>query len=150
MATAKWSVGRVAKRCGVKVSTLHFYERKGLIQSIRNEGNQRRYSADVLRRISVIKAAQKMGIKLETIKKAFTALPDQRTPTMRDWQKLSRTWRADLDFRIAYLERLRDSLTGCIGCGCLSMTNCPIYNKDDKVAAEGSGAVILDRVAAKT
>ena len=146
MTVAKWSVGKLAMRCGVKVSTLHFYERKGLIQSERNAGNQRRYKADALRRVSIIKAAQKMGISLESIKQAFATLPDQRTPTMRDWQKLSRTWRVDLDARIAYLERLRDSLTGCIGCGCLSMTNCPIYNKDDKVAAEGSGPVILERI----
>jgi len=145
MATAEWTVGKVAKRCGVKISTLHFYEQKGLIRSSRNAGNQRRYKADVLRRVSVIKAAQKMGISLEAINAAFGSLPDKRTPTQKDWQKLSTAWRVELNDRIAYLERLRDSLTGCIGCGCLSMTNCPIYNKDDKVAEEGSGPVILDR-----
>ena len=145
MAIANLSVGQVAKRCGVKISTLHFYEQKGLIYSLRNAGNQRRYKADVLRRVSVIKAAQKMGISLAAIKQAFANLPDRRTPTMKDWQKLSSAWQAELNGRIAYLERLRDSLTGCIGCGCLSMTNCPIYNHDDKLAAEGSGPVILER-----
>jgi MerR family redox-sensitive transcriptional activator SoxR len=141
-------VGKVAQRCGVKVSTLHFYEDKGLIRSTRNAGNQRRYTADVLRRVSVIKAAQKMGISLAAIKLAFATLPDQRTPTAKDWEKLSSTWHGELNARIAYLERLRDSLTGCIGCGCLSMKNCPIYNEDDKLAAEGSGPVLLDRAAA--
>ncbi len=145
MADANWTVGKVAKRCGVKVSTLHFYEQKGLIQSWRNAGNQRRYKPDVLRRVSVIKAAQKMGISLASIKQAFAALPNQRTPTQQDWQKLSSGWQAELNDRIAYLERLRDSLTGCIGCGCLSMKNCPIYNADDKLAGEGSGPVILER-----
>lgn len=145
MKEASWTVGKVAARCGVSVSTLHFYETKGLIHSWRNAGNQRRYKADVLRRISVIKAAQKMGISLEDIKRALATLPDNRTPTARDWQKLSTYWRDDLDSRIHYLQRLRDSLTGCIGCGCLSMKNCPIYNADDKLAAEGSGPVILDR-----
>jgi MerR family redox-sensitive transcriptional activator SoxR len=145
--SGNWSVGRVAQRCGVNVSTLHFYEQKGLIYSSRNAGNQRRYKAEVLRRVSVIKAAQKMGISLDSIKQAFASLPHQRTPTMKDWQKLSSGWQAELDARIAYLERLRDSLTGCIGCGCLSMTNCPIYNADDKLAQEGSGPVILERAA---
>jgi MerR family redox-sensitive transcriptional activator SoxR len=142
---AKFTVGAVAKRCGVKVSTLHFYENKGLISSWRNSGNQRRYKKDVFRRVSVIKAAQKMGITLQEIEAEFSNLPDRRTPTMDDWEKLSRHWQQNLNDRIAHLERLRDSLTSCIGCGCLSMTNCPIYNLDDKLAVEGSGAVILDR-----
>ena len=145
MAEGNWSVGRVAKRCGIKVSTLHFYEEKGLIRSTRNTGNQRRYKADVIRRVSVIKAAQKMGVSLAAIKKAFAALPDERTPTQRDWQRLSQQWRRELDARIAYLENLRDSLTGCIGCGCLSMKNCPIYNADDKLATQGPGPVLLER-----
>lgn len=145
MKKTNWSVGQVAKRCGVKVSTLHFYEQKGLIQSSRNNGNQRRYKAEVLRRIAVIKAAQKIGISLSSIKNAFAALPDNRTPSMQDWQLLSSAWRDDLNARITYMEKLRDSLTGCIGCGCLSMTNCPIYNPEDRLSVEGSGAVILDR-----
>lgn len=145
MEGASWTVGKVARRCGVRISTLHFYEQKGLIRSWRNSGNQRRYKADVLRRVSVIKAAQKMGVSLAAIKEAFATLPDQRTPTVKDWAKLSTHWRGELDARIAYLERLRDSLTGCIGCGCLSMKKCPIYNEEDKLASEGSGPVILDR-----
>ena len=144
--TTEWTVGKVAQRCGVKVSTLHFYEHKGLIQSTRNAGNQRRYKSDVVRRVSVIKAAQKMGISLEAILHAFGTLPKQRTPTAKDWEKLSKNWQAELDGRIAYLQRLRDSLTGCIGCGCLSMKNCPIYNDSDKLAAEGKGPVILERL----
>ena len=145
MEKATWTPGRVAARCGVKGSTLHFYEEKGLIRSWRNNGNQRRYKADVLRRIAVIKAAQKMGIKLESIREALAKLPDERTPTARDWQKLSTHWRGELDARIAYLQRLRDNMTGCIGCGCLSMKNCPIYNEGDHLSVEGNGAVILDR-----
>ena len=145
MSEPNWTPGRVAQRCGVAVSTLHFYEEKGLIRSWRNAGNQRRYKAEVLRRISVIKAAQKMGISLEEIKQALATLPDNRTPTARDWENLSTHWREDLNARIAYLERLRDRLTGCIGCGCLSMKNCPIYNEGDKVGAEGNGAVYLER-----
>jgi MerR family redox-sensitive transcriptional activator SoxR len=143
---AGWSVGKVAERCGVKISTLHFYEEKGLISSWRNQGNQRRYQKDVLRRVSVIKAAQKVGISLEDIKMALLALPENRTPDTRDWEVLARHWRKDLDARIAYLEKLRDSLTGCIGCGCLSMKNCPIHNADDKLAREGPGPVLLELV----
>lgn len=144
MKEANWTPGRVARRCGVKVSTLHFYEQKGLISSWRSAGNQRRYKAEVLRRISVIKAAQKMGISLEEIKEALATLPDQRTPTAGDWEQLSRHWQQGLNERIAALERLRDRLTGCIGCGCLSMKNCPIYNEDDKLGKEGVGAVYLE------
>jgi len=139
------TVGYVAKRCGVKVSTLHFYENKGLIQSWRNQGNQRRYAPDVLRRISVIKAAQKMGIDLQRIKQAFATLPNNRTPDKNDWNALASQWQQDINQRIAYLENLRDSLSSCIGCGCLSLKSCPIYNPEDILAEEGSGAVILDR-----
>ena len=145
MDDATWTVGRVARRCGVKVSTLHFYEKKGLIRSWRNAGNQRRYKPDVLRRISVIKAAQKLGISLADIQDALATLPDSRTPTTADWEKLSTHWREDLDTRIRQMERLRDLLTGCIGCGCLSMKNCPIYNADDRLAARGDGAILLDQ-----
>ncbi len=140
----EWTVGRVAKRCGVNVSTLHFYEKRGLIKSWRSAGNQRRYKADVLRRVSVIKAAQRMGITLESIREAFESLPQERTPTVQDWELLSRQWQDELNARIDYLTRLRDSLTGCIGCGCLSLKNCPIYNAGDNLSAHGSGPVILD------
>lgn len=142
---ATWSVGRVAKRCGVKVSTLHFYEQKGLIKSWRNDGNQRRYKPEVLRRISVIKAAQKVGISLDEVKQAFLSLPNNRTPTVEDWQRLSSNWQHMLDARIAYLQRLRDYMAGCIGCGCLSMSKCPLYNPDDKLSVKGSGPVILEQ-----
>ena len=142
---ANLTVGKVAKRCGVKVSTLHFYEDKGLIRSWRNQGNQRRYKKDVLRRVSVIKAAQKVGISLADIKGALATLPNNRTPDKTDWLALSTSWRDELTARINYLENLRDSLNGCIGCGCLSLKNCPIYNEDDKLASEGCGAVLLDK-----
>lgn len=142
---SEWTVGRVAKRTGVNVSALHFYESKGLISSYRNAGNQRRYTPDVLRRISVIKAAQKLGVTLDEIRTAFEALPESRTPTQRDWARLSKNWKGQLDERIEYLERLRDSLTGCIGCGCLSMKSCPLYNEDDVLEEDGPGPVLLDR-----
>lgn len=147
MAETTLSVGQVAQRSGVNVSTLHFYETKGLIHSARNAGNQRRYRKDVLRRVAVIKAAQKLGITLKEIRQALASLPEGRTPNQKDWEKLARNWQRELDARIACLEKLREYMTGCIGCGCLSMKNCPIYNADDKLAAEGSGPVILDRIA---
>ncbi|MBV1886207.1 MAG: redox-sensitive transcriptional activator SoxR [Parvibaculaceae bacterium] len=142
---ATLTVGYVAKRTGVNVSALHFYERKGLIRSWRTQGNQRLYRRDVLRRISVIKAAQKIGVSLESIKQTFSSMPNDRTPNKDDWAELSTSWRAQLDQKIAHMERLRDKLGGCIGCGCLSLSNCPIYNPDDVLAAEGPGPVILDR-----
>ncbi|MEM5549386.1 redox-sensitive transcriptional activator SoxR [Pseudoalteromonas neustonica] len=141
---ANLSVGFVAKRSGVNVSALHFYESKGLIRSWRNNGNQRRYKPDVLRRVAVIKAAQTMGITLDDIKSTLDTLPEQRTPTKKDWSALSKKWQAQLDERIAYMQRLRDKVDGCIGCGCLSMNNCPIYNKDDHLGDEQSGAVLLN------
>lgn len=142
---ANLTVGYVAKRCGVKVSTLHFYEEKGLIRSWRNQGNQRRYKRDVLRRIAVIKAAQKIGINLDSIMQTFKALPEERTPSKEDWAKLSKAWRQQLDERIEYMTKLRDSVTGCIGCGCLSLDKCPIYNPQDEVSQRGSGAVFLNK-----
>lgn len=143
MKLSNWTVGKVAHRCGVKVSTLHFYEEKGLIHSTRNAGNQRLYKADVLRRVSVIKAAQKMGISLNSIKEAFATLPNHRTPTQKDWEQLSKKWQDELNERITYLENLRDLLTGCIGCGCLSMKSCPIYNAEDHLKEKGFGGVLL-------
>ena len=143
-------MGSVAKRCGVKVSTLHFYEHKELIRSYRNTGNQRQYKTEVIRRISVIKAAQKMGISLENIKKAFAVLPENRTPTKKDWQALSKSWQAQLDQKIIALQQLRDKIDGCIGCGCLSLKSCPIYNRDDNLAVLGPGPVILEQRHMKT
>ncbi len=139
------SVGEVAARAGVRVSALHFYEAEGLIHSQRNPGNQRRYAREVLRRIAVIKAAQRTGIPLSRIREALNALPERRTPTSEDWQKLSGSWRAELDERITHLTRLRDELDGCIGCGCLSMESCPLRNPWDRLASEGPGARILER-----
>lgn len=138
------TVGQLAKRSGVKVSTCHFYEQKGLIKSRRNSGNQRRYHPDTLRRISVIKAAQKLGISLQSIKAAFATLPNERTPTSQDWKRLSQTWQQELDERIHALQRLRDNLDNCIGCGCLSLHSCPLYNQDDHLASHGSGPIILE------
>ncbi len=138
------TVGFVAKRCGVNVSTLHFYESKGLIRSWRNQGNQRRYKKEVLRRVSMIKAAQKLGVSLRDIKEAMDKLPSNRTPNKQDWKNLSALWHQQLDDHIKALTNLRDSLTGCIGCGCLSMTNCPIYNPQDVLSKEGSGPILLN------
>lgn len=139
------SVGEVAERCGVAVSTLHFYESKGLISSSRNRGNQRRYPRAVLRRVAVIKVAQSTGLPLATIRSALASLPNGRVPTVKDWARLSAAWRADLDDRIATLTRLRDQLSGCIGCGCLSLKTCPLRNPGDKAREWGPGARLFDR-----
>jgi MerR family redox-sensitive transcriptional activator SoxR len=143
------SVGEVAKRTGVAVSALHFYESKGLIRSWRNHGNQRRYPRHVLRRISIIKAAQRLGISLATIRDAFAALPVERMATAEDWSKLSSRWCADLDDRIARLTRLRDQLDSCIGCGCLSLAACPLRNPGDQLAAKGPGPHLLECAAGR-
>lgn len=137
-------VGEVAARSGVAVSALHFYEKKGLIRSLRTPGNQRRYGREVLRRIAVIKVAQRAGIPLARIRDALDALPEGRTPTVADWKRLSRRWRDDLDARIARLTGLRDSLDGCIGCGCLSLKACPLRNPGDVLGEEGPGPRLLD------
>lgn len=139
------SVGQVAKRCGVKVSTLHFYERQQLIFSSRNNGNQRRYGRDTLRRVSLIKAAQKMGISLQEIQAAFVDLPQFSAPDNEAWQQLAIKWQGQLDQRIESLTRLRNLLTGCIGCGCLSLKSCPLYNPEDTLSEKGPGPVILDK-----
>jgi MerR family transcriptional regulator, redox-sensitive transcriptional activator SoxR len=138
------TVGEVAARSGVAVSTLHFYEAQGLIRSWRNPGNQRRYAREVLRRVAVIKVAQRTGISLASIRKALKTLPDGRAPTAEEWKKLSAQWRADLDDRINRLIRLRDQLDGCIGCGCLSLRACPLRNPWDKLYKQGPGPRLLD------
>ena len=142
--TTELTVGDVAARSGVAVSTLHFYESKGLIKSWRNPGNQRRYPREVLRRVAIIKVAQRTGIPLASIRKRLAALPDHRTPTAEDWKKLSAEWRSDLNDRIDRLIRLRDQLDGCIGCGCLSLGICPLRNPWDKLATQGPGPRLLD------
>ncbi|KPN21006.1 MerR family transcriptional regulator [Xanthomonas sp. Mitacek01] len=139
------SVGELAARSGVAVSALHFYERQGLIHGGRNAGNQRRYGREVLRRVAIIKVAQRAGIPLASIREALDTLPDGRTPTTADWTRLSRRWRAELDARIDQLTRLRDQLDGCIGCGCLSLKACPLRNPDDVAGARGPGAQYLER-----
>lgn len=138
------SVGEVAERSGVAVSTIHFYESKGLIASWRSSGNQRRFPRDVLRRIAVIKVAQRLGVPLATIAEALKTLPDGRTPTAEDWKRLSAAWKADLDERIAVLTRLRDGLEDCIGCGCLSLGECPLRNPWDELSEDGPGPRLLD------
>lgn len=135
------SPGEVATRAGVKVSALHFYERQGLIESTRTTGNQRRYHRDVLRRVAFIRVSQRVGISLADVSAALASLPEGRTPTKTDWARLSLRWRQRLDERIAHLERLRDSLNGCIGCGCLSLKSCSLYNPDDGLAQSGTGPV---------
>jgi MerR family redox-sensitive transcriptional activator SoxR len=139
------SVGEVAQRAGIAVSALHFYETKGLIRSIRSGGNQRRYARGVLRRVAVIKAAQRVGIPLEEIKAALDTLPPDRSPTADDWAALSLTWKDDLDSRITELVRLRDHLDNCIGCGCLSVDRCPLYNPNDRLGRDGPGARLWGR-----
>ncbi|EJT03595.1 redox-sensitive transcriptional activator SoxR [Rhizobium sp. CCGE 510] len=138
------AVGEVAERSGLAVSALHFYETKGLISSIRSRGNQRRYGRDVLRRLGIIKVAQRVGIPLSEIQAAFRSLPQGRTPTVTDWQTLSARWKDDLDARIGRLSLLRDRLTGCIGCGCLSIESCPLRNPSDRLGKEGPGARLLE------
>lgn len=135
----EYTVGEVARRAGVAVSALHFYETKGLIRSHRTSGNQRRYSGDVLRRVAVIRVAQEVGISLADIAVQLNALPEGRAPTRDDWDRLSTAWRDSLDHRIAQLKKLRDGLTDCIGCGCLSIDKCNLRNPDDRLAKQGPG-----------
>ena len=138
------TVGEVARRAGVAVSTLHFYETQGLIESWRTSGNQRRYHRSVLRQIAVIRIAQRVGIPLADIRQRLSAVPSGRPITSADWTALSRDWHRDLDQRITLLTRLRDQLDSCIGCGCLSISDCPLRNPDDRAAAFGAGARIAD------
>jgi MerR family transcriptional regulator, redox-sensitive transcriptional activator SoxR len=133
------SVGQVAARSGVSVSALRFYETEGLIHSSRTEGNQRRFPREVLRRVAFIRASQAVGIPLRLIKGALDRLPNGRTPSRRDWERLSAAWRDDLDERIIGLQHLRDRLSGCIGCGCLSLGMCKLVNPDDLLGQQGPG-----------
>lgn len=130
--------GQLAERSGVAVSALHFYERRGLIESRRTDGNQRRYPRETLRRVAFIRAAQRLGISLERVESALNELPEGRTPTKSDWQRLSNAWRSELDDRIEHLQRLRDGLTNCIGCGCLSLRSCALSNPNDVFAEKSS------------
>ncbi len=142
------TIGQLAERSGVAVSALRFYESKGLIRSRRTSGNQRRYPRDTLRRVAFIRVSQRVGIPLSTIREALSRLPDERTPTRRDWRQLSESWRSELDDRIEQLTRLRDTLTDCIGCGCLSLGPCKLVNPGDQLGGFGAGprTLLVERV----
>lgn len=145
MPTRPLSIGEVADRTGVAPSALRFYEDQGLIHAERSEGGHRRFSRDVIRRVSFVRVAQEVGLRLDDIREALASLPDERTPTQQDWHRLSTSWRPMLDARIRMLERLRDRLDGCIGCGCLSLEACQLLNPGDRVAERGPGArYVLD------
>ena len=137
------TIGEVSARTGVATSALRFYETKGIIRSERTSGNQRRYARATIRTVSVIRAAQALGLSLEEVRRAIDNLPEGRTATKRDWERLSRRWRGRLDEQIAELEALRDDLDGCIGCGCLSLKACALLNPDDRLAERGPGPRIL-------
>jgi MerR family transcriptional regulator, redox-sensitive transcriptional activator SoxR len=137
------TVGQLSARSGAAVSALHFYESKGLISSRRTSGNQRRYSRDALRRVAFVRAAQRVGIPLATIRTALSELPEERTPDREDWARLSEAWRTELDARIQQLGRLRDHLTDCIGCGCLSLETCVLSNPDDIFGDRMTGSRLL-------
>ena len=134
-----YSIGDLSRRTGLSVSAIRFYETRGLVRPYRNAGGQRRFEPSDIRRLSFVLIAQKLGLTLEEISTALGSLPDNRTPTKRDWEKLSRAMRTTLDVRIAVMTRLRDKLDGCIGCGCLSLKNCAIYNPGDEAGARGAG-----------
>jgi len=137
------SIGEVSARSGVAPSALRFYERESLIASTRTDGNQRRYDRSVLRRVAFIQAGRAAGVTLSEINATLARLPTNRTPSRRDWERLSKRWRDDLDARIETLQSLRDRLTTCIGCGCLSIDRCDLLNPDDEAAARGAGAHYL-------
>jgi MerR family redox-sensitive transcriptional activator SoxR len=139
VSSTELTVGELARRAGVAVSTLHFYETKGLINSRRTAGNQRRFRRDTLRRIAFIRIGQRVGVPLNTIAEVLGRLPDERVPTRADWAEVSETWRAELDTRIEQLLQLRDDFSDCVGCGCLSLDRCSLANNDDKLAQQGAG-----------
>jgi MerR family redox-sensitive transcriptional activator SoxR len=140
---AMLTIGQVAARSGVAPSALRFYEAEGLIASERSDGNQRRYARGVLRRVAVIQAGRAAGIPLASIREALSVLPAGKSPSQRDWARLSKAWRDDVDARIALLERVRDDLASCIGCGCLSLRSCRLFNPVDRAAQAGPGARYL-------
>jgi MerR family redox-sensitive transcriptional activator SoxR len=137
---SEWlSIGEVAERTGVAVSAVRYYEREGLLPATRSDGGQRRFPREALRRVAFIRIAQRVGLSLDEIRDALDSLPASRTPTNADWARLSRSWRPRLDEQIALLTRLRDQLSSCIGCGCLSLKTCSLYNPDDGAGALGAG-----------
>jgi MerR family redox-sensitive transcriptional activator SoxR len=143
LTTDKLTVGEVAARSGFAPSALRFYEREGLIDAGRTSGNQRRYPRSVLRRLAFIRAARNVGLSLDEVAAALATLPAGHTPTRADWSRLSRLWRQRLDEQIAALQRLRDGLDSCIGCGCLSLSTCAIQNPEDTAVTRGPGAAFL-------
>ena len=144
-------IGVLSARSGVSTSALRFYESRGLIAASRNPGNQRQYPRHALRRVAFIRAAQRVGLSLDEIEGALAGMPADRAPAKADWARLGRAWRPRLDARIRELEKLRDELTGCIGCGCLSLRTCRLINRDDVAAVDGAGSYLLaDRNAAET
>nr|WP_203710685.1 redox-sensitive transcriptional activator SoxR [Asanoa siamensis] len=149
MSTDSLTIGELSARSGVAPSALRYYERLGLIRAGRTSGNQRRYDRAELRRVAFIRIAQQVGVALDEIAAALASLPDNRTPTRADWSRLSALWRTRLDERIALLEELRDDLAECIGCGCLSMQRCHLYNAGDRLAADGAGPHLLLRRAGR-
>ena len=142
----EFSIGELSNRSGVSQSALRFYEREGLIAARRTDGNQRRYPAVTLRRVALVQAGKAAGIPLERIRAALGTLPEGKSPTKRDWERLSGSWRRELDERIATLEAIRGRLTTCIGCGCLSLKTCALLNPDDEAGSLGGGAHYLRRV----
>jgi MerR family redox-sensitive transcriptional activator SoxR len=138
------TIGELAERSGIATSAIRYYEERGLVRSRRTTGNQRRYERPMLRRLAFIRTAQRVGLSLEEIEQALARLPSNRTPTKADWSRLSRGWRPRLDAQIAQLERLRDTLDSCIGCGCLSLKRCNLSNPGDLVAGRGPGPVFLE------
>lgn len=138
------TIGEVAQRSGVAISTLHFYEAKGLIHSVRTSGNQRRYERPELRRIAIIRVAQRAGISLREIAQTLSSLPSRGRISAKDWAALSKRWRNDLNERIERLTALRDQLGDCIGCGCLSLTTCPLRNPMDVAGEDGPGPRYID------
>ena len=139
------TIGQLSQRTGVAVSALRFYEEKGLLDPLRSGGNQRRYLRGDIRRVSFILIAQKLGLGLAEIEAHLAELPQGRNPTLTDWQKISRAMRGAIDAKINLLTRTRNQLDQCIGCGCLSLTKCQLYNKDDRMGAAGPGPrAVLD------
>ncbi|MEU7844757.1 redox-sensitive transcriptional activator SoxR [Micromonospora sp. NPDC049114] len=137
------TIGELSVRSGVAPSALRYYERLGLIRANRTGGNQRRYARTELRRVAFIRISQQVGVSLDEIREALESLPDRRTPSPQDWERLSASWRGRLDERIRLLTKLRDDLDGCIGCGCLSLQRCTLYNPGDALAGEGPGARLM-------
>ncbi|MGI9023236.1 MAG: redox-sensitive transcriptional activator SoxR [Acidimicrobiales bacterium] len=133
------TIGALSERAGVATSALRYYEAENLIHASRSPAGQRRFTRDTLRRVSFIRVAQQVGLSLEEIRTALASLPENRTPNEKDWERLSKSWRPRIDYQIRMLERMRDRLDGCIGCGCLSLRRCKLLNPDDKVAQRGAG-----------